>query len=357
MTLDVQRNMFLVVDRLVNEWIKGAIYMVMSRVQYKSQLHCIIFDEFERPKNRVFGGAGKLLEDPDDITPIHKQCDECEYVVGNRLNDIYTTKEGIVLRDASTNQFYGFRNVASAMNFLNAHPEMKYFHEIISRWRQHRIYFDIDAKYDVDIDIIKKHICTIFHIRYGFKIQASDIIEYKSIRPDKFGYHLIINDFNVLGTEVKTMNTLLKASLPEEMRDVVDILGKNNGSLRMPGMFKPGGDTCYEVKKGWCIKYPFISSMPARIFLTSYDAVNLEESHHVFDGDVKPTIDKIEAMGDHRVYEVKGSIVTFKRIRPSHCNICNRIHETDNTAYLVLRKDGTHRLKCRHAEAEKYEHI
>ncbi len=182
------------------------------------------------------------------------------------------------------------------------------------------------------------------------------MITYKSIRPGKYGYHIVISGFNVLGTEVKTMNTLLKESLPVEIRDCVDILGKNHGSLRMPGMFKPGGDTCYELDAGWHVKYPFISSLPG-MFLTSYDDVNLEQTRCVFDGDVKPTIDRIEAMGDHRVYEHKGSIVTFKRLRPSHCQLCNRTHESDNTAYLVLKQDGQHRFKCRHASTEQFLHI
>lgn len=346
MTADSSRNVFLVIDRLTSKWIEGGIYMVASRVQYADQLHSVILAKNDM-LSHLGSGEHFIDEPPEDIGSALFQDDLYEYNNESyKLNDIHVPIEGIILRDALENKFYGFYNRKSAYEFLKHWKGKMHFHEIISRNRPHRIYFDIDAKYDIDIGKILQHIKILFGIRYGEILVDSDIFVCESIRPDKWGYHIIIDNYAVMGVEVRILNQMLRDSLPDEMQSSVDVLGKNNQSLRLNGSYKVGGDTCYECKHRPYGQI-FVQHCYGKFLESAYENTTTCKNF-IFDGDVKVIVDKIESNGDFRLYEQHGSIINFKRIKPSHCDICDRIHESDNTLYVVLHADGNHKIKCRH---------
>ena len=61
----------------------------------------------------------------------------------------------------------------------------------------------------------------------------------------------------------------------------------------------------------------------------------------------------IEMAGEHlngfRYRRTKGNIINFNRIASSYCQLCQRMHDHDNTAYIKVDTSGSVTLKCRHS--------
>lgn len=56
----------------------------------------------------------------------------------------------------------------------------------------------------------------------------------------------------------------------------------------------------------------------------------------------------------YRLGEIKGNLVTLKRIRPSKCRICSRIHEHENPYLLIVGENRKIYLHCRRAPPDRH---
>jgi len=49
-----------------------------------------------------------------------------------------------------------------------------------------------------------------------------------------------------------------------------------------------------------------------------------------------------------------GGIINFERMNPSHCDLCDRVHEKDNTLYITINKNKCCYKRCRKSDKSEY---
>lgn len=343
-TMSGGRNVFLCIDRLDKQWIQNATYMVASRAEYANQLHSILFRNTCRPREETLGHIRNSTVLAEKDVYIDKDNDEMH--VAYRYADICGLP--IVIRDAIAGKFIGFHNQKSASMWvtkqLRSGPQS--FHECVSTSKPHRIYFDIDSKVAVDVAYIKKCIQNVFELCHGIELLENDILHWSCIREGKYGHHFAIKYYMVAGKEVYKMNKLLQQMM--QQGDCVDVLGKSLQMLRMSGSIKVGdtSGTCYKAVGSQHWSDIWLQGHVDDIWLPS-ESGEMVQNWNICDADVAEIVRKIESDGCHKLSSIHNGIISFRRLKPSHCVSCDRMHESDNTCYILLGKDGNHRVKCR----------
>jgi hypothetical protein len=186
---------------------------------------------------------------------------------------------------------------------------------------------------------------------------VSPIKLYINSRPGKLSAHLLMEtmigdeaakrDFAMLVKErIQRINHPLIRADAEEID--TNVYGKNS-HLRMPGSAKlsalkypkPEGDVLLRnFDRSKCM------TINARVFNDNV-STDTDEDEWMMESDDEDdyTCDIPPAMASlitqrslfkaHKLKSFKNGLVNFTRIKPSHCDICDRVHESDNTLYVV----------------------
>lgn len=263
----------------------------------------------------------------------------------------------VMFKDKQRRMYTTFRSYERYFRWLKGVDAVdRTFHEMVRDHETRRLYFDFDREitgfFDDDKLIeVKQRIESL--LEGGLDEVLSKRGYYRARihfshqhRPGKLSVHAIVK--NLVGDA--NMNRSIAVELKEWIKDAklnsvrpenidLQVYGSLK-SLRMPGSSKLG-----------LVKYPKPISM---ILLKNFAYADVKEvvdknatheykersdnvSHEMPD-DLPvddPALDAFEfrSITDNR-------LVNFNRLRPSHCDICERIHHSDNTAFLIRSRGG-----------------
>jgi len=297
---------------------------------------------------------------------------EDKFIVQNGKTFIYTLYDKM---EEYVDEFYGDKKI-------------KYYHEVIFGHQNQKLKFDLDISKeqlgvykDIKIVDVLSNIITniqdLFYITYLIELVRDDILLTTSNREDKYSYHIIINNYAVENNEEAKLFTkkLFNIIKYKEFLDVS--VNKSTQLFRLLGNCKEKGlDTLkkevndHEMCSNLYIYEDTIitntngcSLLPKRANIKK----QLENEHLIIDSNNLQTI--LDMAKDYssglQYYESKGNMIIFRRIHPSYCLICKRIHDHENSLILnVVYEQGKGKIYavCRRNQGQsnyvgEFEHL
>lgn len=210
-------------------------------------------------------------------------------------------------------------------------------------------------------------------------INEKDIMVFNSNCEEKYSYHVIIDRWCYQSYEDnKALYEEVLKDYPDKFKPVLDNI---YGSLKQLRIFNSHKWKSERVKvlddeyntwepqtNPYSEKEKFIQILGGSLitnvsyckFLPSFKPPNIGKS--IYDGpDINLTNQEVDLSIDifksahnndfpYQISEIKGSMIILKRIRPSNCKICNRIHEHENPYLTITGKDKVVWYHCRRAD-------
>ena len=294
-------------------------------------------------------------------------------ILGNELYRLITIRvEGAVK---------AFKSFASLSDyeeyFVATKPDNRCFHEVIHGNLPQRIKFDIDAPAeriashsDADKIALKvaNTIISTFNERYEEELNKHykptfkhNILITESHSTTKYSYHIILTDFKLANyLECKAFTEVVCDKLPVNIAGNGDIQGiidrqvdRATSNLRILGCTKKGesrykriSKLCHSTDNGL-----IQANSKDYVISTKYvkrGAMANASSTTIPEDAATRTIELIKDLFPEFSYRnTNDNFMSFDRLRPSLCNICDQIHDKDNTL-LVYRAGDAIYYKCRH---------
>jgi len=256
--------------------------------------------------------------------------------------------------------FTVFNTVESLYDFINrVDDNQRCFFEIIRGDQQQKPHFDIDLKghsLSYGLQLLEDMADAI--VAETINVLRDDIVVYTSNDDDvtvKQSYHVIIkNRYHDNHNEARMFYNKIVDRLPQ-YKDYIDcMVYSSTQQFRLLGSKKYNTNRTKRIMDG--------SDMTLDSFRTSLvsDVTNCEKLLcHTAGGSEKTRCsssdditekqcDRIMKHINKKVYEfdrIRGSYILLKRIRPSFCIVCNKVHEHENP-YVYILKDVAY-MNCR----------
>lgn len=279
------------------------------------------------------------------------------YHIYYKKHDIPYISNSIVLRrSADTNTFYQFYDIEYFKGiYYKMDNNSRYFHEIIYD-REQRFHMDIDGKDEYakhNKRYILNNILGIVKEVYKEKNLDYKFVVYTTFR-DNMSFHIVDTKYYLTNSNacMNLYNIILQKLDTKMHKYIDDNMYKGDHSLRIPLSCK------YEDN------LPKLQIIPRYYVELNYSLVSyVSTAIHtdVFDSNIPKPIclqstypyDIKQIDENFKIREQNGNLIILDRIKPSYCNICNRVHDNDN-AYL-LYKNGKYNFYCyRHKSDERY---
>lgn len=276
-------------------------------------------------------------------------------------------------------------------------PEQRCFFEIILGELLQKPHFDIDINLiehpniqgDQVIDNLIQTLITLFNDQ-GIQLNlASDILLYTSHGLNKRSYHVVINNYcHRSNQEAKLLYEAVVQKMKPELAFFVDkAVYSPRQQFRIIGSQKLGSGRPKMFNETWTyqntpITYQYVESpddeghkmmMQLEASLVS-NTTNCKVLSCWSQPKPPPVIPEFQEdlpremalralqlcanltgmsyqdyRFPYRLAEIKGDLVMLKRVRPSRCRICNRIHEHENPYLIVVGPERTVYFHCRRA--------
>lgn len=268
--------------------------------------------------------------------------------------------------------YYIFDNVAHYFTEIDTLlPEQRCFHEVIFGTRPQKLKFDIDIEVDNEFDIVTTMndilTCIADTFFSTYQRQPRLIVMCSTGELDngntKYSYHIVAADYHAANhLEAKAFTAIFFRTLPVHLHRYIDLqVNKSTQNFRIVDNHKGGRIKQIVTTNEWDIQLAEDITPPDTII------------QNVAGTELLPSIieDKTEAGAEraiadistdtilraaaeytqgHRFRSRRGNILIFRRIIPSHCVLCDRIHHHDNTLLISIDPSGGIFLICRHAE-------
>ena len=291
-------------------------------------------------------------------------------------------KTKFIFRNSETHKYYvGSINIME--KWYNEQPEERMnFHEIIIEGRQ-KIKFDIDylgekkekrniiaVMYEI-IDVI----CQQFKKIYSIPLLNKNILVYDSSgvcgEKYKFSYHIIIKYAVENTNEAKLFTKQIKSNVSSFASRIIDssVNSKNHG-LRILHSQKDGRIKKLTCEFNTCKKstvldslvrwYPSkdkeITVLPTKEYNITYDTFENplipSNDNNSFISTILSYIPKDVLDGFQFDKIINDQILTFRRLHPSYCSICDRTHESENSLMILYTKERIIQL-CRRSDGSR----
>ena len=281
---------------------------------------------------------------------------------------------------------------------LKLKPEERCFYEIILGETPQKPHFDIDIS-DLSINgdqIITNLVDSIVNIlkEKGVELDLTrDILIYTSHGDKKVSYHLVINNYcHTNNVEAKAFYHQVMEHIPTEWKEFIDqAVYSPTQQFRIVGSQKVHTTRVKTLLKTWVYhgktieyQYPEDPDSPEHEMVMQLEASIIGyvgsckylppfepksdqiksyiESDDLELKDAKSAIGLIAKAGNIKLSDsrfpykflgINGPIIMLKRIKPSKCKICNRIHENENPYILVVGEEKSVYFHCRRAPEDK----
>lgn len=293
----------------------------------------------------------------------------------------YMFKFIVFFNDSKHRYYYVFNDyIEYAEYIININEKYRCFHEVITNNLQKmRFDIDIDNK-DINInDIIDEIIsASITYLKkYGIILNlSSDVIITESCSENKISYHIIIDNYCVRDSEnAKIFYNFVVSRIKTKYKKYIDnAVYKNIQNFRILGNQKFGTNRIKKFVESWKYKnntinycYKFNTDDEFRKLLLQLNATLITETSgckvipykinrknnesKLSDCNIEninKTLDIItnnKIFNNLKVLNVIENIITLRRIAPSYCDICKRVHEHENP-YIKITDEACE-LYCR----------
>lgn len=275
------------------------------------------------------------------------------------------------------------------------------FYEIILGESAQKPHFDIDInnkqnqnRTDGELvkDCLLEAIITVLEpLGVGLNLEK-DVLIYTSHSKEKQSYHIVIDNWcHTNNVEARGFYDKIVETLDEKYIPYIDkAVYSPTQQFRIVGSQKIGSDRIKKFERVWKYKereithrYPetpddpqheYIMQLESSIvgftsnckFLPPFKPQIKEkqyiESEEVTRSEAREAIGLIAMAGKisvadprfpYKFLDINGPIVMLKRIKPSRCKICNRIHEHENPYLLVVGEEKSVYFHCRRAPESK----
>lgn len=272
------------------------------------------------------------------------------------------------------------------------------FYEIVLGESTQKPHFDVDIDNDVvDGEAIKDNLIdSIMKVlgERGVNLKLeTDVLVYSSHGPNKQSYHVVINNYcHANNVEAKAFYDAVMDHVKGEYADWIDrAVYSPTQQFRIVGSQKIGTDRIKRFQKEWLYKgqtiiykYPEAPDSPEHEMVMQLEASivgftgnckflppfeprpdkikNYTESEDVTVDDATQALNLVGAAGKisindprfpYRFMGINGPIVMLKRVKPSRCKICSRIHEHENPYLIVIGEEKSVYFHCRRAPESK----
>jgi hypothetical protein len=240
-----------------------------------------------------------------------------------------------------------------------------------------KLHFDLDIADNVrHQDVLEE---TVSGIEWTFKQLyhqsldlTRDLLVYESHGDGKYSYHIVIDNYSVSGKiQAKAFYDKVIQNMLYYTKYVDPAVYKSNQQFRLLGCCKHNTNRVKKFVPTWTYKSNTITYVGLKdndlrfrsslVSLTSYTRrlpdVEIEPKYNLDDEYLSlPEVKLILQLCAQHINpfpfvlrEVKGKIIVLKRISPSFCNMCRRIHEHENP--FVLVRDDCVVFYCRRNSA------
>jgi hypothetical protein len=276
----------------------------------------------------------------------------------------------IVRAPLDYNQYYVFPNHKAYQAFLEkTEPNHRCFHEISLKFAAQKFKVDIDASsykgdkssFEPILETIKTAVKYGFAVRGGHTIEDTDLVIAESSGLNKISYHIIVTNYclknyretEALSGQVKTCLNLLN---PNYHKYIDWGVYKSNQSFRLADCFKEG-EKEYRFKRiisGHAMEESFISHTNKCEMMLDFEkdeTANASANLDAIDSEevIKMASEYLEGLEFRNRW---GGIISFSRVSPSFCKICDRVHDNDG-AYLIINSDTSVVFGCHRSESKK----
>lgn len=267
--------------------------------------------------------------------------------------------------------FEVYSNYVEFFKALDALPQaMRIYHEVIFEQHQ-KLKFDVDAKYgdliefkpihelcDYDDDqpvyipttpeekynhvirVVSDTVKTAFFVTYGME---AEIVEGRSVGNvdgiPKYGSHLVVLKYHVSGSaQAQEFTRRVLEYLPTSYRKFIDAgVNRRLQNFRMVCCHKGDG----RVKRIYGSDHPRESMLITETRTTQLlpdltaNAKVQRFNTRMRTEDINKVLDCCGTiLRDNRLHSARGGMLIFSRLRPSHCALCGRVHDSDNTVIV-----------------------
>jgi len=282
--------------------------------------------------------------------------------------------DNVIVRDDSENVYVVY---ADYKKLIDEMPPGAHYHEVIFGHRAQKLKFDFDApmnefescNIDGDplteqtiIDTFKYTIAAAMYSKYSIMMDESHIIVCKNKQiddaPSKCSLHFIVDDYAVESHAQahEFMCEVLKIMPPEISQWVDRGVYKSTQNFRLPGAVRNGRIKIILTQHNalnCCIGYTSNCKLIGAISTPAPKVAPIPTA------DVEKVLEICRERGllqHHAFRSYDNGILSFRRLLPSHCELCNRVHNNDNTLMVVLVPTTGAALivqKCRHNDNDK----
>ncbi len=324
-------------------------------------------------------------------------------------NGLFTTSpfttSGIVisLEDSSRYRLFSlFDDHIELFKYIIAfEPERRCFYEVITRTQKHK--YDVDIKghtyefANAILDNLLKSIDKVYTDNFNIDIK-DNILIYQSHGTDKFSYHVIIDGYCLSSHKEceKIYRLTVDLMEPRYSKYVDSAVYKSTQQMRLLWSHKAKSDRTKNLIKTFTFRGEQINrydknrqiassrvdtdgndrvdyhqnddtsltllamftesliSVTYSCILISIDIV--ESSHEYEECDDSNLVYSIftktlKGKNPFNLLSVRGNLILLKRLSPSYCNVCSRVHDNENP-YLVV-SDGVIYFDCRRSDGER----
>lgn len=326
----------------------------------------------------------------------------------------FTTAELIkrfVVFDSQNVLYYVFKNVDQFIDFyLKLDPKYRTFHEVIWGTQPQKIKFDIDIKVDetspakIQPRDLLAHLLDAIYATFfqQYCKEPTFVITTSSAHGIKYSYHVIIANYlvcNNVEVQYFTRNVMIALGEiigPADVQYIDTTVNKSVQNFRILGSHKTQSDTRVKlpyinvdghilenttITKDMLMSTLIQGRNPANDSLYMLRSIsntpNTKQYANVSAGSATlnytdnliQVVGRYEPSAAHEFYRIVTSdangadgfpssiMLCYKRTKPSYCDICLRVHDSDNTFYVICMYTNStcsYKLyeKCRHDTTE-----
>ena len=265
--------------------------------------------------------------------------------------------------DKPSRQFTYFDSHASFWDYYDkVHQNKRHMHEMLHHDTTRCLFIDYDKKIsgwynDAGVKHITESMETVlmhtmkraFMSTFKLELEYKDIKVVNNSRPGKLSAHAFVTS-HVGDSDT---NKLFAEAVKQELVQMSHkLMGADGVDLQVYGALKS-----LRIAGSAKLGYDLYPKKMERFMASSYDIKKVVHVGAVYEqkavidndkempADLKPLIDNNEAFKAFRFRDMYGDIGRFYRQASDHCDICNRIHDTDNTM-LVIKKGESWMRGC-----------
>jgi len=322
----------------------------------------------------------------------------------------FINDEKFIVQDEITRNYLVFNSYNDFKQWFVDNPNQRCLHELIRGCSPQKLKFDIDVKYnesdlsefedmpepikyqvdDEEIEVCEllgmdpyetynnelaqynkginerkcrlaflkfiEHIKETFQQLYIEKLDESDIVVSDSSDANKFSKHIVLINSVANANESKFFTRQVVDAIPKHYRFMVDqSVNKNVQLFRLPECHKKNSNRIKIITTDHGFDDMVVSIGSDYILPKISGEKPVEEHENIAPENCMEIVEQIvDHTEGHKFWKQKNNMLFYTRVKPSHCRICKRTHEKDNTLFVTIHKSRTI-IHCRHAINEAVE--